>query len=110
MNPLPQADREHPPTPAILPFHFGDRLTREEFERRYEAMPDLKKAELIEGRVYTPPPVSQDHHSGPQFDLIGWMSFYRALTPGIKGGDNVTIRLDIDNEPQPDACLLILPE
>ncbi|NOT54476.1 MAG: Uma2 family endonuclease, partial [Deltaproteobacteria bacterium] len=30
----------------------GDRLTRPEFERRYEAMPHLKKAELIEGVVY----------------------------------------------------------
>ena len=30
----------------------GDRLTREEFERRYHAMPNLKKAELIEGIVY----------------------------------------------------------
>ncbi len=27
----------------------GDRLTRAEFERRYEAMPDVKKAELING-------------------------------------------------------------
>jgi hypothetical protein len=30
----------------------GDRLTRQEFERRYTAMPNLKKAELIEGIVY----------------------------------------------------------
>jgi hypothetical protein len=30
----------------------GDRLTRDEFERRYSAMPNLKKAELIEGVVY----------------------------------------------------------
>ena len=27
----------------------GDRLSRGEFERRYERLPDLKKAELIEG-------------------------------------------------------------
>ena len=114
MNPLLQADREHPldevPTPVILPLQFGDRLTREEFERRYEVTPNSKKAELIDGRVYMTPPVSQDFHSRPQFDLIGWLSFYRALTPGTEGGDNVSIRLDADNEPQPDACLLILPE
>ena len=29
----------------------GDRLTRHEFERRYQSMPHLKKAELIEGVV-----------------------------------------------------------
>lgn len=28
---------------------YGDRLTRQEFERRYDAMPHIKKAELIEG-------------------------------------------------------------
>ena len=28
-----------------------------EFERRYEAMPEVKKAELIEGEVYMPSPV-----------------------------------------------------
>ena len=38
----------------------GDRLTRPEFERRYSAMPDLKKAELIEGVVYMPSPVSEE--------------------------------------------------
>ena len=32
----------------------GDRLTRAEFERRYDAMPELNKAELIEGEVYMP--------------------------------------------------------
>jgi hypothetical protein len=37
------------PALAIPPLEPGDRLTRDEFERRYEAMPELKKAELIEG-------------------------------------------------------------
>src|SRR6266404_2993705 len=30
----------------------GDRLSRDEFERRYQRMPHLKKAELDEGIVY----------------------------------------------------------
>jgi hypothetical protein len=42
---------------AIPPLEPGDRLTRAEFERRYEPMPQLKKAELIEGEVYMPSPV-----------------------------------------------------
>jgi Uma2 family endonuclease len=32
------------------------------------------------------------------------------MTPGVALGDAPTVRLDIDNEPQPDAVLLILPE
>jgi hypothetical protein len=41
----------------IPPLETGDHLTRREFERRYNAMPSLKKAELIEGVVYVPSPV-----------------------------------------------------
>lgn len=41
----------------------GDRLTREEFERRYDAMPNLKKADLLEGVVYMPSPVRHVEHS-----------------------------------------------
>jgi hypothetical protein len=32
-----------------LPFFASDRLSRAEFERRYHAQPEVKKAELIEG-------------------------------------------------------------
>ena len=42
---------------AVPPLEPGDRLTRDEFERRYQAMPALGKAELIEGVVYMPSPV-----------------------------------------------------
>ncbi len=93
----------------IPPLEFGDRLTRDEFERRYEAMPHLKKAELIEGVVYMPSPVRIQHHSLPHFNLIGWLSAYCGGTPGLLGGNNATARLDLDNEPQPDALLLIDP-
>jgi hypothetical protein len=91
----------------VPPLENGDHLTRAEFERRYDAMPHLKKAELIEGVVYMPSPISNEH-AEPHFDLIGWLAFYRAATPGIAGGDNGTVRLDLDNEPQPDAFLRIL--
>lgn len=45
---------------TILPLEPDDRLTRAEFERRYDAMPGLKKAELINGRVhlFVPPATS----------------------------------------------------
>jgi Uma2 family endonuclease len=93
----------------ILPLENGDRLTRDEFERRYEAMPGSTKAELVEGVVYVPSPVRFRRHSGPHADLIGWLTVYRAHTPGVLVGDNGTVRLDLDNETQPDAFLLLDP-
>lgn len=94
----------------IPPLETGDRLSREEFERRYEAMPHLKKAELIEGVVYVPSPVRIRRHGHPNRHLSTWMGNYEAATPGVEGGDNTTARLDLLNEPQPDALLYIDPE
>jgi len=94
----------------IPPLVAGDRLTREEFHRRYMAMPDVNKAELIEGVVYVPSPVSLEGHCAPHADLISWLGQYRAHTVGVQAGDNGTLRLDLDNEPQPDAFLRIRPE
>lgn len=85
----------------------GDRLTRDEFERRYEAMPQVKKAELIEGVVYMPSPVSYTRHGAPHALLSHWLSSYAEETPGTGVGDNSTVRLDLDNEPQPDLLLRI---
>ncbi len=98
-------------TPVFIPpLDNGDRLSREEFERRYEAMPERKKAELIEGVVHMPSPVRHEHHGEQHFDLLGWLAVYRVHTPGVRGGDNITVRLDLDNEPQPDAALFIDPK
>src|SRR4051812_39117355 len=104
-----QVTHEVPPPPRVLPLEPGDHLTRAEFERRYDAMPGLKKAELIEGEVHMPSPVRWDHHAEPHADFIGWLAFYRAHTSGVSVGDNGSIRLDIENEPQPDATMIILP-
>jgi Uma2 family endonuclease len=94
---------------ALPALENGDRLTRAEFERRYGAMPDLKKAELIEGVVYVPSPVRHRQHGSPHAHLIGWLFQYAANTPGVEIGDNSSVRLDLDNEPQPDALLFIDP-
>jgi Uma2 family endonuclease len=94
---------------AVPPLRQGDRLTPDEFVRRYQAMPKLKKAELIEGRVYMPSPVSIVNHGAPHFDLISWLGVYRAATPGLGGGDNSTVKMNHgDNVPQPDALLWII--
>ncbi len=93
----------------IPPLESGDRLTRQEFEHRYHAMPHLKKAELIEGVVYVPSPLRFEPHAEPHSDLNGWLWTYKVATPGVRLGDNPTVRLDDDNEPQPDVVLLISP-
>ncbi|MBF2004222.1 MAG: Uma2 family endonuclease [Chlorogloeopsis fritschii C42_A2020_084] len=85
----------------------GDRLTRDEFERRYHAMPDLKKAELIEGVVYVPSPLRYYRHGRPHAHIMAWLGLYSSATPGVEFADNATVRLDLDNEPQPDALLRI---
>jgi Uma2 family endonuclease len=36
-----------------------------------------------------------------------WLGNYKVATPGVRMGDNPTVRLDLDNEPQPDALLMI---
>ena len=56
-----------------------------------------------------PSPVRHRHHSNPHFNLIGWMAAFAAFTPGVEGGDNGSLRLDMENEPQPDAYLIVLP-
>ena len=95
------------PATGILFLESGDQLTQPEFERRYKAMPHLKKAELIEGVVYVPAALRFRSHAEPHGNLMGWLWTYKIATPGVELRDNPTVRLDIDNEPQPDAVLLI---
>ena len=103
---VPDAD---PDPKSIPPLEAGDRLCRDEFERRYHAMADLKKAELIEGIVYMPSPV-RISHAQPHGDVATWLGFYASQTNGTQRLSDATSRLDGDNEPQPDAMLRILPE
>lgn len=53
------------PGPAVPPLQPGDHLTRDEFERRFDATPGLKHAELIEGVVYMAPALRFDLHAEP---------------------------------------------
>jgi len=72
-------------------------------------MPEIKKAELIEGEVYMGSPVRYEYHGRPHAQLMGWLFVYCATTPGVEIADNATVRLDLDNEPQPDALLFVEP-
>jgi Uma2 family endonuclease len=94
-------------TPPLAP---GDRLTRDEFECRFDATPGLKKAELLDGIVYMPPPVSHEYHSGPDGRLLTLLGVYQAATPYTLFGSNGSVRLDAHNMPQPDGYLFIAPE
>lgn len=93
-------------TKTIPPLESGDKLTRVEFERRYQATPNVKKAELIEGIVYMASPL-RVQHGEPHAYIIGWLVNYVAKTQGVRLGDNVTVILDADNEVQPDVFLRI---
>ena len=84
----------------------GDHLTVPEFERRYRAMPEVKKAELIEGIVVMSPPVSNTH--GEAHGTITYLlKRYTQATPGVSCGSNTSVRLDGKNEYQPDVLLRI---
>lgn len=95
---------------SSVPLESGDRLTRPEFERRYLASPHIRKAELIEGVVYVASPVRATRHGRPHAIIMTWLGDYCTATPGVDLLDNATVRLDADNEPQPDALLRIEPE
>jgi Uma2 family endonuclease len=102
---LPAGEVSSPGT--LPPLENGDRLSRSDFEQRYEAMPHVKKAELIEGIVYMPSLVRVRSHGKPHGQIMNWIGTYSAATPGVDFADNATLRLDPDNEPQPDAILWI---
>ncbi|HET6387663.1 MAG TPA: Uma2 family endonuclease [Armatimonadota bacterium] len=99
--------RTEAPSESVPLLENGDCLSREEFERRYEAMPRLKKAELLRGVVYMPSPVSLGYHGEPHSTLVWWIVTYKMATSGLRSGDNSTVRLGPEDEPQPDILLMI---
>jgi len=94
------------PATAVPPLRHGDRLTRAEFERRWAAMPDLKRAELLDGRVYLMPPVSRSH-GDLHADLSFVIGFYRWKTPGVASSIEASVRFDDESMPQPDIHLRV---
>lgn len=93
---------------ALPKLAMGDKLSLAEFLRRWEAMPHLKRAELIGGIVYMPSPTGIDH-GDTGIDLAMWLGTYGLHTPGTRGADNATTILE-ENSPQPDYLLRLLPE
>ena len=109
--------------PAIPLLYDGDRLTSEEFLRRYEADPYVVRAELLKGVVHINarrevingtesimPPISGGGHSGPQAKVVTLLGVYAAQTPGLALNGPTTVHLSDQTNPEPDALLRILPE
>ena len=92
-----------------LPLENGDLMHSREFLRRYERLPHVKKAELIEGVVYMGSPVSV-RHSKPDALIQGWLVAYASCHPETEAHTNATVILDAENTVQPDALLRRLPE
>jgi Uma2 family endonuclease len=93
----------------VLPLVVGDYLSREEFLRRWEAMPQLKRAELIRGVVYMPSPTGR-RHGTMEANLSAWLGVYRAWTPGCESANNATWLMLEEEAPQPDVSLWVSPE
>lgn len=89
--------------------HAGDRMTQDEFHCIYERTPRHFKAELIGGTVFVASPLRR-LHGNRHLRLGALFSIYEGNTPGVEAGDNTTILLGQDSEPQPDLYLRVLPE
>lgn len=89
--------------------HNGDRMSREEFHRIYEQMPADFRAELIGGIVYVASPLGLRPGTSHPI-LSAALVAYQGSTPGVQVGDNTTVLLGPDGEPQPDLFLRVLPE
>ena len=109
LQPEPSRQSASGGAPPILPLMPGDHLSRREFERRFDATPNLKIAELIEGIVYIPATGSFRYHAEPCAALVGSLGNYVCLTPGVSASAHGHIRMDGDNMPQPDAVLVVDP-
>jgi len=104
---MPQL-RSPPVPPVDPPLRDGMRLSRAEFHRRYEAMPDIK-AELIGGVVRMASPMKRPHAvNSPMLSTA--LVLYSAATPGTEVVENATVILADDSEPQPDLILRITDE
>jgi Uma2 family endonuclease len=91
-----------------LLFEPGDRLSLDEFLERWEQMPELKFAELIDGVVHMPSPVSIEHGDrDSQLNLL--LGTYAMRTRVCAVGSNATW-LMVGSAPQPDIALRLLSE
>jgi hypothetical protein len=83
--------------------HNGDKMSREEFHRAYEQVPDSYRAELVGGIVFEASPLSHSHGTS-HVRLSYLFEIYAMHTPGVEVADNITVMLSEDDEVQPIWC------
>src|SRR5437868_6429961 len=103
------ASRRTVPLREPLALHNGDHMTQAEFHRLYEQTPPDFRAELVGGIVFVTSPLTVQHGTN-HVPLASLFFTYKLHTPGVQVGDNTTILLGEEAEPQPDLYLRILPE
>jgi Uncharacterized protein conserved in cyanobacteria len=98
------------PKEANLPTYMenGDHLTAEEFLHAWEHMPDVKHAELLEGRVYMNPASVNYSHARPHAIITAWVAIYEAGTPFTETSLTPSVKLDSRNIPEPDVVLRLM--
>ena len=101
------ARRSSSVTEKTPPLSNGDRLTADEFCRRWDAMPNLRHAELIGGQVYMNPPVSAGSHGLPHGKIVYWLGHYSVATDGTEVITDSSVHFGPQDLPQPDAILRI---
>ncbi|WP_373539377.1 Uma2 family endonuclease [Chamaesiphon sp.] len=52
-------------------------------------------------------PLRVRSHAQPHSQIMTWLGLYQANVPSLIVGIEPTVRLDLDNEPQPDAVMFI---
>ena len=94
---------------TVPPLRAGDRLRWPEYIRRYEAMPDGFRAELIDGEVYPMNAARVRVHGRPHSLIDTWLGTYHARTPGTESSTAPTVHLTDVDGPEPDGVLRLDP-
>lgn len=83
-----------------------DVLIASEYWRRYCPMPEKVRTKRINQKLCIMSPLRDEHHGNPYFLLVQWIGHCTTNQPLLIGSDNATIRLNNDNDSQPDLCFL----
>ncbi|MFO0802926.1 MAG: Uma2 family endonuclease [Gemmataceae bacterium] len=95
---------------AVHELENGREMDQPTFHRLYKRTPEGFKAELIGGIVHVMASPVSARHGRSHARIVYWLSMYSEETPGTEGLDDTTNILARKSEPQPDACLYVLPE
>lgn len=84
-------------------------MDQKTFHALYEKTPEGFRAQLIAGTVYVTSARVTVRHGGLHARAVYWLGSYASETSGTEGCNTITILLSEESEPEPDACLYVLP-